>query len=77
MDSYMPDITVYEVYMSAYDVTAWRDGAVYRTAFRETSWFPQSQVNANRPRVTGIIYVAAADEFACANMTIRIRKERQ
>ena len=52
MDSYMPDITVYEVYMSAYDVTAWRDGAVYRTAFRETSWFPQSQVNANRPRAS-------------------------
>jgi hypothetical protein len=65
----------YDVYQSLYAIIEYRDGAVYRTNFVETAWFPKEDVDANVPAITGFQYVAASDEFARAHVTIRTRKE--
>lgn len=65
----------YDVYREKYKITEYRDGAVYRTESQGVGWFPMEDVDANVPAISGIGYVAANDEFARTNMTIRTRKE--
>lgn len=66
----MPDVE-YEQYVEAFEVTEWRDGCIYGTKTLGCGWFPTARVKANIPRDTNIVYVAASDEFAQNNMTIR------
>jgi hypothetical protein len=70
-----PPLAVYEVYRARFQVVEWKEGAIFRTKSLGTGWFPESEVEANRPRDTSIIYVAASDEFARTQMTIRLKKE--
>jgi hypothetical protein len=65
---------LYDVYVSKHKITGYREGAVYSTLLLETGWFPQEDVNANIPDISGILYAAASDEFASTHMTIRTRK---
>lgn len=64
----------YDVYRSLYRILEYRDGAVYRTAHVSTGWFPAEDVDANVPAISGVQFVAADDEFARSNMTIRTRR---
>lgn len=65
----------YDVYRELFRITEWRGGAIYRTKSQFVGWFPMEDVDANVPALSGLLYVAASDEFARNNMTIRTRKE--
>ncbi len=66
----------FEVYREKVQITQWQDDAIYRTRSLEVGWFPEAEVKANRPRESGFMYVAATDDFANNNMTIRkVREE--
>jgi hypothetical protein len=64
-----------EAYREKFEITEWRDGCVYATRSLGCGWFDVDEMNANRPAETGVMYVAASDEFAQNNMTIRKKKE--
>jgi len=69
----MPEIE-YEVYRERFRITERRDGCVYRTESLGTGWFDDNMVKANEPGKTDIMYVAASDEFAENNTTIRKKR---
>jgi len=66
---------MFEVYVERFLITEWKQGCVYKTKSTGCYWKPESEVKANRPGMSGVIYCAANDEFAQNNMTIR--KARQ
>jgi len=66
--------TRYEEYREKFRITSWRDGCVYGTVSLGCGWFPAEEIQANRPGSTGIMYVAASDEFARNHMTVRRAK---
>ena len=66
----------FELYLEEFEVTAWKDGAVYKTKSLGARWFLQNSIDANKPSKTNRLYVAASDDFANSNMTIR-RFKRQ
>jgi hypothetical protein len=57
--------------MEQFRVTEWRDGCVWTTESNGCGWFSEDLVHANVTSYTGIMYVAASDDFARNNMTIR------
>ena len=64
----------YEQYMEKFRITEWRDGCVYATESLGCDWFPAETVQGNRPGSTGIMYVAASDDFARTHASIRRQK---
>ena len=66
---------MYEEYREKFRITEWRDGCIYGTVSLGCGWFPQEEIHGNLPAVTKIMYVAASDEFAKNNMTIRRAKK--
>ena len=67
-------IIEYEVYVEVFKVTEWHDNSVYKTQSLGCDWFNEEFVKANRVNETNLMYVAANDEFAQNNMTIRKAK---
>jgi hypothetical protein len=65
---------MYELYRAKFEITQWKNGAVFRTKWLKTGWFDAKIVDENKPRETNIMYVAASDEFANNNMTMRKKK---
>jgi hypothetical protein len=61
----------YEVYIEVFHIQEWRGGAVYRTESSGCKWMSKKVVDSNLPNMTNVLYVAANDEFAQNNMTIR------
>ena len=73
----MDDEIKFEVYIEVVYIQEWRDGAVFRTESGGCRWMPKDIVDANVPSVTNVMYVAATDEFAMSNMTIRRARAAQ
>lgn len=59
----------YELHVEKFEVTAWRDGCVYESRSLGCGWFTDAEIDANRDK--NIMYVAASDEYARNNSTIR------
>jgi hypothetical protein len=66
-------VVTHEVYVAKYKVTVNAKGEIIATEFIRNGWFPEEETR--RPSVPGIFYVAATDEFARNNMTIRQKQE--
>lgn len=46
----------FELYRSQWRITAWKDGAVYKTELVKTDWFPTDAIENNRPAETNLTY---------------------
>ncbi len=64
-----------EQYREKVQITKWRDGAVMETRSLGCGWFAEDVVEANKPRESGIMYIAASDDFARNNMTVRVARD--
>jgi len=64
----------YELYMEKFRITEWHGDTIYRTQTLGCDWFPAETIDGNYPHYTGFMYVAASDEFAQNNVTIRRAK---
>jgi hypothetical protein len=62
----------YELYMAIHHITARKDGAIFHTQLIGNEWVDEDIVTANDSTETNIIYIAASDDFANSNMTIRV-----
>lgn len=68
----MPEREV-EQLMEVWEITAWKDGAVYRTRNTgETRWLTKDEQKANRPAETNIIFAHMPTSYT--GQTIRTRK---
>jgi hypothetical protein len=69
---------MYEIYVEKFQIIEWRYGQVWRTQSLGCGWYPEEQVKKNRSEDTGVTYVAATDEFARHNSTMRkVKSPRQ
>ena len=46
----------FELYRAKWRITAWRNGAVYQTEFVEDAWWPDHEVENNRPAESGFTF---------------------
>ncbi len=58
-----------EQYVEVFEVTEYRDGAVFRTKSHGHQWVPLGE----KPP-TGWLYVAPSDEFSKTNPVVRMKK---
>lgn len=65
----------YEVYIEAFVIQEWKGDTVYRTTSAGCRWVDKKVVDNNLPNLTNVLYVAASDEFANNNSSIRRKKE--
>ena len=57
--------------MEKVEILSWRDGCVLGTRSLGCGWFPSEEIDGNKPAQTGIMYVAASNDFARDNPTVR------
>jgi hypothetical protein len=56
-----------------WEITAWKDGAVYKTRNTgETRWMTSDEVKANHPAETNVIFVNMSTSYT--GQTTRVRK---
>jgi hypothetical protein len=60
-----------QVYREKFRITSWRDGCVFSTESLGCDWFDESVVDSNHPSKSNMLFVAASDDFARGNMTVR------
>jgi hypothetical protein len=65
---------VYEVYCERFLIVEWRYGTVWKTQSLGCGWFDEDGVKKNRAEDTNVLYVAATDDFARNNSTMRKKK---
>lgn len=58
----------YEVYREVYQVTDWRDGAIRSTESQGARWVSQTDVDANRPADTGLVYASPPSSYRGATI---------
>jgi hypothetical protein len=61
-----------QFYREKFQVTSWKDDAVYKTKSLGCDWFDEDTI-LNKPK--NILYVAASDKFARENSTVRRKKK--
>ncbi len=68
---------MFEYYMEKFEVLSYRDDAVWQTNSLGCAWFRDEEVDMNQPRKTNVMFVAASDDFARNNSTIRRQRDEQ
>lgn len=52
----------YELHRELFRITAWRDGAVFRTERAGVGWFDEQVVRDNHPAESGVIYTCVSND---------------
>lgn len=66
----------YEVYRERFRITERREESVYRTVSEAYVWVPMSEIEANIPRQTNIIWASPSTDVA-ERMPTTIRRVRR
>lgn len=67
----------YEYYQEKFQITArFPTGEVKTTKSLGCDWFHQDEISGNKSWETNIMFVAASDDFANTNMTVRKAEEQ-
>jgi hypothetical protein len=68
-------VSDFELYRAKWNITEWRDGAVYRTTFVEDAWVDETDVSNNKPAESGFTYGVPMQPTTQAEMR-GIRKKK-